>query len=46
MAKKQSETVRRGRDARTGEFIPIKEAERKPSTTVVERIPKPGKGRK
>jgi len=47
MAKKSgSDTVRRGRDARTGEFIPIKEAESKPSTTVVERVPKPGKGRK
>lgn len=28
-----------GRDARTGEFIPVKEAERRPSTTTVERIP-------
>ena len=25
-----------GRDARTGEFIPVKEALRRPSTTVVE----------
>lgn len=25
-----------GRDARTGRFIPVKEAERRPSTTVVE----------
>ena len=31
-------TSKRGRDARTGQFIPIKEAERRPSTTVVETI--------
>jgi hypothetical protein len=33
-----------GRDAKTGEFIPVKEAQRRPSTTVVETIktkPKP-----
>jgi hypothetical protein len=29
-------THRRGRDARTGEFIPVRVAERRPSTTVVE----------
>ena len=28
-----------GRDAKTGRFIPIKEAKRRPSTTVVETIP-------
>jgi hypothetical protein len=27
-----------GRDARTGEFIPVKEAQRRPSTTVIETI--------
>jgi hypothetical protein len=32
-----------GRDARTGQFIPVKEAERRPSTTVVETIKKNGK---
>jgi hypothetical protein len=31
-----------GRDARTGEFIPVREAERRPGTTVIETI-KPGK---
>jgi len=31
-------TVKVGRDSRTGEFIPVKEAERRPSTTEVERI--------
>jgi hypothetical protein len=30
-----------GRDARTGQYIPVKEAERRPSTTVVETRPKP-----
>ena len=33
-----------GRDAKTGQFIPVKEAKRRPSTTVVERVPKPGYG--
>jgi hypothetical protein len=33
-----------GRDARTGEFISIKEAKRRPKTTVVERVPTPGRG--
>ena len=33
-----------GRDARTGEFITVREANRRPSTTTVERIPKPGRG--
>jgi len=31
-------TSKRGRDAKTGEFIPIKEAKRRPSTTVIETI--------
>lgn len=50
MTKKQSakapETSLRGRDARTGEFIPVEEARKRPETTVVERVPLPGKGRK
>lgn len=33
-----------GRDARTGRFIPVKEAERRPSTTVVETM-KPKKSK-
>lgn len=32
-----------GRDAKTGEFIPVKEAERRPSTRVVETIKTPPK---
>jgi len=27
-----------GRDAKTGQFIPVKEAKRRPSTTVVEKL--------
>lgn len=50
MATKQTpkppETSLRGRDAKTGEFIPVKEARQRPSSTVVERVPLPGKGRK
>lgn len=30
-----------GRDARNGQFIPVREAVRRPSTTVVETIKKP-----
>lgn len=37
-------TTRKGRDAATGQFVTIKEAMRRPSTTVVERVPKPGSG--
>lgn len=47
MSKKQTpkapETSLR-RDARTGYFIPVSEARRRPDTTVVERVPLPGKG--
>ena len=50
MTKKQPpkapETSLRGRDAKTGEFIPVKEARQRPASTVVERVPLPGKGRK
>lgn len=28
-----------GRDAKTGEFIPVREAQRRPNTTVIETIP-------
>lgn len=30
-----------GRDARSGEFIPVREALRRPATTVVETITRP-----
>lgn len=41
---KRSKTFPLGRDSKTGEFIPVKEAGRRPNTTTVERIPKPGYG--
>ena len=44
MATKKPKTRLGGRDAKTGEFIPIEEARRRPNTTVVERIPLPGRG--
>jgi hypothetical protein len=34
----------RGRDAGTGQFIPVKEARQRPNATTVERVPKPGYG--
>ncbi len=46
MANKERETRLQGRDAKNGQFITRKEAERRPNTTVVERVPLPGKGRK
>jgi hypothetical protein len=40
----QSKTFPLGRDSKTGQFMPVKEAERRPNTTTVERIPKSGNG--
>lgn len=33
-----SRTVQKGRDAGTGRFIPIEEANRRPGTTVIEKV--------
>lgn len=33
-----------GRDSRTGQFIKVSEAKRRPATTQVERLPLPGFG--
>jgi hypothetical protein len=33
----------RGRDARTGRFVPLKETQRRPSTTIKETVRKPPK---
>lgn len=33
-----SKSVQKGRDAKTGRFIPIEEANRRPSTTVIEKV--------
>jgi hypothetical protein len=40
----KSKTFPLGRDARTGQFIPVEQAKRRPATTTVERIPKAGHG--
>ena len=40
----EPETLPRGRDARTGQFTTVEEAQQHPSTHVVERVPKPGYG--
>jgi hypothetical protein len=37
---KKSNTVKIGRDAKSGQFIPVKEAQKRPNTTVVETIKK------
>ncbi len=39
-------TVKIGRDAATGHFIPVSEAKRRPSETVVETIRKPPKSKR
>jgi hypothetical protein len=41
---KGSKTTTRGRDSGSGQFIPVSEARRRPSTTTVERVPKSGFG--
>ena len=33
-----------GRDSKTGKFIPVSEAKRRPATTTVERVPKVERG--
>ena len=44
MATNERKTFDIGRSSKTGQFIPVKEAERRPNTTTVERVPKPGYG--
>ena len=41
---RQRKTFDIGRNSRNGHFIPVKQAEKRPSTTTVERIPKRGYG--
>jgi len=43
---KRSSSFKIGRDAKTGEFIPVKVAQRRPSTTVVDTIKKPSGSKK
>ena len=40
----KSKTFKVGRDSKNGRFIPVKVAERRKSTAVVERVPKAGYG--
>ena len=44
MVNNNSKTFPLGRDSKTGEFITVKEANKHPGTTTVERIPKVGNG--
>jgi hypothetical protein len=37
----KTKIVKIGRDAGTGKFIPVKEAEKRPKTTTIETIKKP-----
>ena len=46
MSSKKPETRLEGRNAETGRFESVEQARRHPSTSVVERVPLPGKGRK
>ncbi len=40
----ETKTFKAGRDSGTGKFIPVEVAKRRPSTTTIERVPKPGYG--
>lgn len=46
MAKKGSKPKSHpaGRDSKTGEFVPLSETKRRPSTTTREQVPNPGHG--
>ena len=43
MPKKKITTRKIGRDAETGEFIPVAAAKRRPKTAIVETVRKPAK---
>jgi len=43
---KERENTLKGRDARTGQFMPVDKARKDPDHTTVERVPLPGKGKK
>ncbi|MER8644570.1 hypothetical protein [Mesorhizobium sp. M1252] len=44
MATNERKTFDIGRSSKSGQFISVKEAERRPNTTTVEHVPKPGYG--
>lgn len=39
--KKNEDSFKVGRDAKTGEFITVEEAKRRPATTIIQTIHKP-----
>ena len=41
---KNQKAFKLGRDARTGEFVPVEKARRNPDRYVVENVPKSGRG--
>jgi hypothetical protein len=41
MSGKKAPPTQVGRDAKTGLFVPVREAQRRPSTTVIETIRRP-----
>ena len=45
MARKRAVTTKVGRDAKTGRFVPVKEAKRRKSTVIVETIKRSGKAK-
>ena len=45
MARKRAVTTQVGRDAKTGRFIPVKDGNRRNSTTVVETTKRKGKAK-
>ena len=45
MARKRTTTVKVGRDAKTGRFIPVKAAKRRKSTAIVQTIKRKGKAK-
>lgn len=40
----ESKAFKLGRDARTGEFVPVDKARNNPDRYVIEHVPKPGYG--
>ncbi len=46
MSAKDRQSVLKGRSAITGRFIRVEDARKRRDTTVVERVPLPGKGGK
>lgn len=46
MTKKTKQFIKRARDAKNGQFIPIAKAKRRPTTTVIEKTPLPSSKKK